>query len=263
VYAKPINPIPLENIMYRQIVIVIGLLTLHLTATAADEILQPLPHLGMSNSFLSFARSQAYVGLKGQFLLNTIESPTYFHNDTAGYHLLSTKHSLTSLDFVLRPHFSGYRADDTQDALRYVHNGALHGGVRAGVQLDNNLKLHVSALTDVLGKNNGQELSASLGNAFQLNRSLTFTPSLGLKWQNDRFVNYYYGTSATALTHPLYQGKPVLNYTAGLNVTYLLHKNAHLFANFEVERLGKEILDSTLVDDNNIKRFYLGYGWRF
>lgn len=247
----------------------VALLSMSLSSTAEENLPRIEEGLHGSVGLLAFARSQPYRGMNGNLLLlpalNVEKNNVYLRGDSAGYHLLSFPHRV-NLDLVLRPRFVGYRADDAGEAFRGMHNrsDSLHGGLAAGMQLDS-VKLNLAALTDLLGNSKGQEVSASVGNAFRWDQALTLTPSVGLKWQSERYTDYYYGVrpEEVSLLRPLYKGKAVLNYTAGLNVTYLLNKQSHLFAQFEYERLGSEITDSPLIEDNKIMRMYLGYGWHF
>jgi outer membrane protein len=239
--------------------------------SAEETSLQALPRIeeGLHGSvgLLAFARSQPYKGMNGNLLLlpalNIEKSDFYLRGITAGYRLLSFKQR-NSIDLILRPRLVGYNADEGGEAFRGMHNrsDSLHGGLSANMQFDS-LKLNIDALTDLLGKSKGQEVSASMGKAFRLDNALSVTPSVGLKWQSEKYVDYYYGVTPqeASLIRPLYKGKSVLNYTAGLNVNYLLNKQSHLFAQFEYERLGNT--DSPLVEDNKVMRFYLGYGWHF
>jgi outer membrane protein len=259
--------------MYKLLIVGLSLLGMNCPLMAEEVSPQSLPRIeeGLHGSvgLLAFARSQPYKGMNGNLLLlpalNIEKSDFYLRGITAGYRLLSFKQR-NSIDLILRPRLVGYRADDGGEAFRGMHNrsDSLHGGVSANMQFDS-LKLNIDALTDLLGKSKGQEVSASVGNAFRLDPALSITPSVGLKWQSEKYTDYYYGVTAqeASLVRPLYKGKSVLNYTAGLNVNYLLNKQSHLFAQFEYERLGSEITDSPLVEDNKVMRFYLGYGWHF
>lgn len=259
--------------MYKLLIVGLSLLSVSTMVNAEEASPQAIPRVeeGLHGSvgLLAFARSQPYKGMNGNLLLipalNIEKSGFYLRGITAGYHLLSFKQR-NSIDLILRPRLVGYRADDGGEAFQGMHNrsDSLHGGLSANMQFDS-LKLNIDALTDLLGKSKGQEVSATVGNAFRLDNALSITPSVGLKWQSEKYTDYYYGVTPqeASLTRPLYKGKSVLNYTAGLNVNYLLNKQSHLFAQFEYERLGSEITDSPLVEDNKIMRFYLGYGWRF
>lgn len=253
--------------MYKLLIVGLSLLSMNCIVSAEETSLQALPRIeeGLHGSvgLLAFARSQPYKGMNGNLLLlpalNIEKSDFYLRGITAGYRLLSFKQR-NSIDLILRPRLVGYNADEGGEAFRGMHNrsDSLHGGLSANMQFDS-LKLNIDALTDLLGKSKGQEVSASMGKAFRLDNA----PSVGLKWQSEKYVDYYYGVTPqeASLIRPLYKGKSVLNYTAGLNVNYLLNKQSHLFAQFEYERLGNT--DSPLVEDNKVMRFYLGYGWHF
>lgn len=169
-------------------------------------------------------------------------------------------------DIILSPRLEGFDADDNvyfsgMENRDFSLDGGLATKLRQGM-----VELNFSVVTDLLDKSDGQEISASMGHTYiALNRNATVTPSLGLKWQSSDLVNYYYGVQPheATLTRPAYTGKATLNYTAGLRVTYLLGKRSSLVGGIEYEHLGERIVDSPLLDEKQVVKFFMGYGWQF
>jgi len=169
-------------------------------------------------------------------------------------------------DLILTPRLDGFDADDSayfagMENRDFSLDGGLATNLRQGM-----VELNISAVTDLLDKSDGQEVTASLKQTYILaNRNATLTPSLGLKWQSSDLVNYYYGVQPyeATPTRPAYAGKATLNYTAGLRVTYLLSKRSSLIGGIEYEHLGNKIADSPLLDEKQIVNFFMGYGWQF
>jgi len=171
-----------------------------------------------------------------------------------GYHAVESTHS--GVDLILTPRLEGFEADENGVEDRDL---SLDGGIAARWR-QGTVEFKFSAVSDLLNKSNGKEITAFLAKTYILTRQLTLlTPSIGLKWQNDNLVNYYYGVKDSAA----YAGKATVNYTAAVNASYSLTKRSTLFADIEYERFGDEIYDSPLVDKAQMFSVFLGYGWQF
>ncbi|MEN8216214.1 MAG: MipA/OmpV family protein [Pseudomonadota bacterium] len=192
---------------------------------------------------------------RGNFFIDGLE---------IGYHAAETTQG--SFDLILKPHIEGFDADDSAflDGME-DREFSLDGGIATRWR-QGTVEFKFSAVTDILDKSGGKEITASLGKTYILTGQMTLiTPRLGLKWQNDNLVNYYYGVKQTQARadRPAYRGKATLNYTIAVNATYSLTKRSTLFADIEYERFGDDIYDSPLVDKEQIFTVFLGYGWQF
>ncbi|OAD21750.1 MltA-interacting MipA [Candidatus Thiomargarita nelsonii] len=181
-----------------------------------------------------------------------------------GYHAAESTHG--RFDLILTPRLEGFEADENSffDGME-DRDLSLDGGIAASWR-QGTVEFKFSAVTDLLNKSSGKEITASLAKTYILTRQMTLlTPSIGLKWQNDNFVNYYYGVkdSEARANRPAYTGKATVNYIVAVNATYSLTKRSTLFADIEYERFGDDIYDSPLVDKDQIFSVFLGYGWQF
>ncbi|KHD08425.1 hypothetical protein PN36_20220 [Candidatus Thiomargarita nelsonii] len=176
-----------------------------------------------------------------------------------GYH--AAENTRGRFDFILTPRLEGFEAYDGMED----RDPSLDGGIAASWR-QGTVEFKFSAVSDLLNKSSGKEITTSLAKTYILTRQLTLlTPSIGLKWQNDNFVNYYYGVkdSEARVNRPAYTGNATVNCIVAVNATYSLNKRSTLFADFEYERFGDDISDSPLVDKEQIFRVFLGYGWQF
>lgn len=169
-------------------------------------------------------------------------------------------------DLVVTPRLTHFDPQDNfylqgMEKRNLSVDGGINTKLRQGM-----IELNLAAVTDLLDKSNGQEISFSLGNTYILtNWMTTLTPSLGIKWQSADLVNYYYGVkpNETRPNRPTYIGESSLNYYATINTAALLTKRSTLFAMVEYEYFGDEIAASPLLDEEKIISIFLGYGWQF
>ncbi len=181
-----------------------------------------------------------------------------------GYHAVEGVNG--QINIIFRPRLEGFNANDSAflDGMA-DRDFSIDGGI-ASTWRQETLEVKFSAVTDVLRKNKGKEMTLSVGNTYILTgRMLLFTPSLGLRWQSEELINYYYGVIPTEARadRPAYKGEATMNYTAAINATYSLSKRSTLFADVEYERFGDDISDSPLVEGEQIFTVFFGYGWQF
>ncbi|MDM8568118.1 MipA/OmpV family protein [Thiotrichales bacterium HSG1] len=171
-----------------------------------------------------------------------------------------------SFDLIMAPRLDGFNADDS-----YILNGMEDRPFTVDAGIDVVWKrglfdFNLSVLNDVVHKSEGREVTASISHTYILTvKKLILTPDIGLKWQSENLVNYYYGVDSTQAraNRPTYSGESTMNYTASLDVIYSLSKRSNLFIAVEYESLGDDIYDSPLVDKEQIISFLFGYGWQF
>lgn len=192
---------------------------------------------------------------RGNFFIEGLE---------AGYRAIEGANG--SFNFIITPRLEGFDADDGA-ILNGMENRdfSIDGGI-ATVWRQDTIEFNLLAVVDLLDKSDGKEVAVSLGNNYILTgKMIILTPSIGLKWQDDQLVNYYYGVNPTEAkaNRPAYIGKATLNYTAAMNATYSLSKRSTLFAEIEYEHFGDDIHDSPLVGEEQMINIFLGYGWQF
>lgn len=171
-----------------------------------------------------------------------------------------------SMDLIMAPRLEGFDADDS-----YILNGMEDRDFAADIGIDIVLKqglfdFNLSILNDLVSKSEGREVIASISHTYILtDKKLIFTPDIGLRWQSENLVNYYYGVNLAQARQdrPSYTGESTMNYTASLDIIYSLSKRSNLFMAIEYEGFGDDVYDSPLVDKEQTVSFLLGYGWQF
>jgi outer membrane protein len=108
----------------------------------------------------------------------------------------------------------------------------------------------VNVLTDVLGKNNGQEFSVQAVTGAPLGSRGFLLASIGPRWISANRVDYNYGVRPSEATpdRPAYTGTASWNWDLTLGATVRLKGKWSLFALFSREAFGKPIEDSPIVD---------------
>ena len=108
----------------------------------------------------------------------------------------------------------------------------------------------VNVLTDVLGKNNGQEFSVQAVTGAPLGSRGFLLASIGPRFVSANRVDYNYGVRESEATpaRPAYTGTASWNWDLTLGATIRLKGKWSLFALFSREAFGKPIEQSPIVD---------------
>ncbi|MGA2093841.1 MAG: MipA/OmpV family protein [Sedimentisphaerales bacterium] len=200
----------------------------------------------------------------------------YFAIDTAGYRLLANQRTaapapgttLLYLDAIAKWRSDGYDSSDS-DALRGMHDrhGTVDAGGEFGVAGDWG-SVTTSLVTDALDQHDGQEVRITYGkrfsDAFNV-KDLKLTPSVGLAWQSNNLVNYYYGVRPGEARpgRPAYRPGEAVNWLAGLDGTYQLNDKWALFAGITIFWLDDEIRNSPIVSRDYAVSFIGGAMYKF
>lgn len=160
---------------------------------------------------------------------------------------------------------SGYEEDDAP-----ILNGMAkrRGGFWAGAAVEwSSSFVDISAewLADASGNSNGQVVSLGLERTWQLGKRVLLTPHVGASWQDENYVDYYFGVreSEARLDRPAYIGESAVNIEAGVRGVYMFDRHHSVLMGVEVTGLADEIKDSPLVDRSTTNSLYLGYLYRF
>ena len=158
------------------------------------------------------------------------------------------------LDLVARPRFGGYDADDSRflEGMEDRRDSA-----DAGFELSwerERIGLQLTAVTDVLGRNDGQEVTFEV--KAPLRRGpFRIEPRAGVVWQSQDHVDYFYGVRPDEARpdRPVYEPGDDFSLTAGV-FTFAPVTRKIVFQGFaRVDRFGSEIKDSPIVGRD--------YGW--
>ncbi len=125
-------------------------------------------------------------------------------------------------------------------------------------------KLSFEVLGDVLGKSKGIEAKLGAEHDFRAG-SFMFTPHVAAEFVDSKYVDYYYGVTASEATanRAAYEGKSTVNLEGGLRAAFMINPANSVFADAGAKALGKGITDSPLVDRKTTASFAVGYIYRF
>lgn len=186
----------------------------------------------------------------------------YLRGPNFGYKIYD-KDKLT-FDALLSWRFDGYDADDSS-YLDCMDDRDMTAELGASVSYKDGFGVtSFSFLNDILGKHNGHVLRLSYGKTFR-RENLTLTPSVGLKWQSENFVNYYYGVRSkeSRPSRPTYHPSDALNPFMSLRLTYKLNEKWNIFSSFRYQWLDNEISDSPIVDQSYQTSLMFGFIYGF
>jgi len=107
----------------------------------------------------------------------------------------------------------------------------------------------LNVLSDVLGRNGGQEVSLQALTGAPLGRGSFLLAGIGPRWVSATRVDYYYGVSAAEARagRPEYRGTSAWNWDLSLGANIRLTGNWSLFALFSREAFGSAIENSPVV----------------
>jgi outer membrane protein len=106
-----------------------------------------------------------------------------------------------------------------------------------------------NVLSDVLGRNNGQEVSLQALTGAPLGRGSFLLAGIGPRWVSAPRVDYYYGVSAAEARpdRPEYRGTSSWNWDLSIGANIRVTGNWSLFALFSREAFGSPIENSPVV----------------
>jgi outer membrane protein len=120
------------------------------------------------------------------------------------------------------------------------------------------------ALHDLV-ESDGNEYLIQVSKAFEINDKFTLSPSIGLVYQDNSLVDYYYGvqTNEVAIGRPQHSAQGSLNYNVTLNSSWNITRHIQLLGQLKYEMLGDGVTNSPIVDKDNLYFFTLGAVFRF
>jgi len=107
----------------------------------------------------------------------------------------------------------------------------------------------LNVLSDILGRNSGQEVSLQALTGAPLGRGSFLLAGIGPRWVSAARVDYYYGVSPSEVRsdRPEYRGTSSWNWDLSLGANIRLAGNWSLFALFSREAFGSAIENSPVV----------------
>lgn len=180
----------------------------------------------------------------------------------AGYRVLGGRGG--GLDVLVRPRFDGLDPGDSS-ALAGMARREL--SVDAGVAWSRrrqHLEIGLTATTDVLGRNDGQEVAVEVGFPFRAG-TWRLTPAASVAWQASNLVDYYYGVRPEEALpgRPAYSPGSTVNGGASLSAAHRFGRTRwSMIAVASAERPGEEIRDSPIVDASTTAGGFVGILYR-
>jgi len=185
----------------------------------------------------------------------------FAHGTEWGVHL-TRKSNAIDINLIARYRFDRIQVESSDifagmEDRKQTVDGGLSAALRGGWG-----ELHLSALTDILDRHEGQEVDLTYLYPWQHGR-WTLAPSIGFFYQSGNLTDYYYGVRPDEATaeRPAYSPGSASNWRAGLNVTYHWQPNWDLFANLSYEWLDDNIEASPIVDRSELFSAYFGISW--
>lgn len=225
----------------------VGAITFDKAYAGIDREYLPLPFIHYENRWVSIAGPQ--VGFK---LLSLDLAPS----------------QSLSVDLVARYDGSGYDDDDIGDTPILAGMRERKSGAWAGARIEWKSRwadVSAEALGDASGNSKGKRFNLGVERTWQLGERMTITPRVSASWQDDKYVDYYYGVRADEARagRAAYRGESGVNAEVGLRGVYAFDRRHSILVDLEVSRLADEIKDSPLVDRSTENRVLVGYLYRF
>ncbi len=119
----------------------------------------------------------------------------------------------------------------------------------------------LAAVTDVLGRSNGQEVSAAAITGAPLGKALVLV-GFGPRWLSSDRVDYYYGVRAPE-GRPEYSGTSTINWDLTVSTVYNPTPRWTVFGLLTREGLGSSIRSSPLVERTSAYSFVASVAFKF
>lgn len=237
-------------------------------ATAAAALAQPpdpnKPQFALGLAVIS--SPEPYEGADNETLVVPAISFSYkrfyFRGIYAGFSLLDQ--SGIEVDLIARPRFGGYDAEDSP-FLRGMEDRRISADL--GFQMEwegERFGLRLTPVTDVLDRSGGQEVAFDVLFPFQRG-PFRLEPRIGAVWLSADSANYYYGVRPEEARpgRPAYEPGSTVNLTAGV-FGFAPVTRKWVFQGFvNVDRLGGDILDSPIVDQDLGWTAFAGLSYQF
>jgi MipA family protein len=197
-------------------------------------------------------------------IILTYQDWAYWSIGGGGVWLLQSADRKLKLGVGLKVHRGYTEESDTVYAGMDTRKRSVDGSVNAlwktGIV---NSSLHY--YHDIGKASNGDTVTLKFSHAFTLSTGFKLIPNVGAEWLSANEIDYYYGVTAAESTpsRPAYTGQATINYSAGLNTTYLLNRSWLLLGGIHYSQLGSGISDSPLVSQSNSLLLYAGADWIF
>jgi outer membrane protein len=186
----------------------------------------------------------------------------YFRGIYAGFTLLAQNG--IKVDLVARPRFGGYDEEDSP-FLDGMDDRRISADLGFRVEREGEYFNHrLTPVTDVLDRSGGQEVGLDI--VLPLQRGpFRIEPRIGAVWLSEDSADYYFGVRPAEARpgRPAYVPGATVNLTAGVFGFAPVGRKWVAQGVLELERLGEELQDGPLVDQDLGLTAYAGLSYQF
>lgn len=159
------------------------------------------------------------------------------------------KSSKAQLAIVGQARFEDY---DPEDSSALTGMEKCDPAFEAGFGLNSHVlggEVQLKALGDITGTRDGYEISMDYRIPYQAKR-LTLMPAIGLSWQSEALVNYYYGVRASEARsdRPVFTGRSATNTFVDLTIDFKLTRRWNILGGMKYVLLDDNIEESPIID---------------
>ena len=140
---------------------------------------------------------------------------------------------------------------------------AINAGIR-GHYFVSNGEWQLTLLQDISNVHQGQSMGLQYSHRWQW-RDVRIGMRIGTEWKSADLIDYYYGVSQRDTEHSdfYFKGNAGLQTYMAISVQKPINKNWSWLANIGYRRLPDSLVDSPLIERNNIRNAFLGVAYRF
>jgi MipA family protein len=206
-----------------------------------------------------YVQTQPYIDVSTMILPTPViffdNSLLYIRWTRYGVYFLGNKGKDISWGFSLtaQPRTYGYAAEGSKTLTGMdKRESSIEGGLAFSASYKTTY-MEITALTDVLSRNDSLVVEATLGDEYKVNK-FSFYPSVGISYLSKSFVNYYYGVknSEETPTRLAYNPTAGIQLTAQSYINYEITDSLDTLVNINARMLPKSAYDSPIVNEQFI-----------
>lgn len=194
----------------------------------------------------------------------TYEDRAYLINSRGGVWLLRSDDRSLKLGAGMRVHYGWKPGDDLVLSGMAKRHASVDGTLDV-LWKTSIVNVWVSYYRDIGHVSDGEAADVRLNRSLWLTPQFRLIPGVGVLWQSERYVNYYYGVRPNEATpgRPAYVGHDTVNYIASVVGEYLISRDWSLLGGILATHFGDGIADSPIVSHRGAISAFFGAGWRF
>ncbi|HYG61322.1 MAG TPA: MipA/OmpV family protein [Thermoanaerobaculia bacterium] len=189
----------------------------------------------------------------------------YFRGIVAGYRLWESGELSADLIARARARFGGYDEDDSP-ALEGMESRrkSADGGIELQWERERLLGVRLTPTTDLLDRSGGQQVTLDVYSPWRFG-PVRVEPGVGVEWQSEDLVNYYYGVRPEEARpgRPAFEPGSAVNLTAGVFVFTPVSRRLLLQTFLRYERLDSDIEESPIVDEGGALTAFAALSYAF